>query len=182
MVPRSPPRASRTPPSLNFQWFLVNLRCLVLVVFVALWICSFVLACQRLKENKPTKQQQLPKTGVQNWPKIMKKWRPGGSRRLLGEILGPFWSQGSPGDEKEPKTDLEDPPPRDPVGKQILTFCRFCGAFSRCFFECRFGMSSGPILSGFGEFFKEIFEYFFIIFRCEAKAVKCHSTLVFTVV
>ena len=100
----------------------------------------------------------------------------------MGEVLGPFWFQGSPGDEKDPKTDLEDPPPRDPVGEQILTFCRFCGAFSCCFFECRFGRSSGPILSGFGEVFKEIFEHFFIIFRCEAKAAKCHSTLVFTVV
>ena len=77
---------------------------------------------------------------------------------------------------------LGDPLPRDPVGKQILTFSRFCGVFSCCFFECRFGRSSGPILSGFGEVFKEIFEHVFIIFRCEAEAVKRYSTLVFTVV
>ena len=100
----------------------------------------------------------------------------------MGEVLGPFWFQGSSGDEKESKTDLEDPPPRDPVGEQISTFCRFCGAFSCCFFECRFGKSPGSILSGFGEVFKEIFEHCFIIFRCEAKAAKCHSTFVFTVV
>ena len=37
-------------------------------------------------------------------------------------------------------------------------------------------------LNGFGEVFKEIFELVFLIFRCEAKAAKCHSTSLFTVV
>ena len=82
----------------------------------------------------------------------------------MGEVLGPFWFQGSSGDEKDSKTDLEDPPPRDPVGEQISTFCRFCGAFSCCFFECRFGRRPGPILNGFGEVFREIVEYVFMIF------------------
>ena len=26
----------------------------------------FVLACERLKENKPTKRQQIPKSGIKN--------------------------------------------------------------------------------------------------------------------
>ena len=96
----------------------------------------------------------------------------------LGTILVPRVARR----RKRPENGLGDPPPRDPVGEQILTFCRFCGAFSCCFFECRFGRSLGPILSGFGEVFKEIFEHFFIIFQCEARAAKCHSTFVFTVV
>ena len=76
----------------------------------------------------------------------------------MGEVLGPLWPPGAPGDEKEPKTDELQPPPRDPVGDQILTFCRVCGSFSCCFFESRFGRSPGSILSGFGEVFQEIFE------------------------
>ena len=32
----------------------------------------FVLACGRLKENKPTKRQKLPKTDIENLPKIIK--------------------------------------------------------------------------------------------------------------
>ena len=107
---------------------------------------------------------------------------PGGVPEALGRGLGTILVPRVVRRRKRLENGLGGPPPRDPVGEQISTFCRFCGAFSCCFFECRFGRSPGSILSGFGEVFKEIFDHFFIIFRCEAKAAKCHSTLVFTVV
>ena len=37
------------------------------------------------------------------------------------------------------------------------------------FVECRFGRSSGPILSGFGEVFKEIFGHFLLFFEVKRK-------------
>ncbi len=56
----------------------------------------FVLACQSLQENEPTKRQKLPKTGIKNWAKIVQNRRPEGSWRLLGEVLGPLWVPGVP--------------------------------------------------------------------------------------
>ena len=47
---------------------------------------------------------------------------PGGVPEALGEVLGPFWLPGAPGDEKESKTGLGDPPPRDPVVRQNSNF------------------------------------------------------------
>ena len=123
-------------------------------------LCSLFFVPQGSKKTNPQSNNNY------------QKWRPkltGNHEKVLGEVLGPFWFQGSPGDEKDPKTDLATPPPRDPVGEQILTFCRFCGAFSCCFFECRFGRSSGPILSGFWEVFKESFEHFSLFFDVKRK-------------
>jgi len=107
---------------------------------------------------------------------------PGGVPEALGRGLGTILVPRGAQRRKSAENGLEDPPPRDPVGQQFLTFYRFCESFSCCFFECRFGRRPGPILSGFGDVFGEIFEHFFTSFRCEAKAVKCHSTLLFTVV
>ena len=91
--------------------------CLLRSLFFVL--CSSFHKAQRKQTHKAT---TTTKNGVQNWPKIMKKWRPGGSRRLLGEVLGPFWFQGSPGDEKDPKTDLATPPPGTRLGSKFWLF------------------------------------------------------------
>ena len=60
----------------------------------------------------------------------------GKSRRLLGEVSGPFWHPGVP--QRCPKdararksleAGLEDPLPETQLGDQIRTFCRFCVSF-----------------------------------------------------
>ena len=89
---------------------------------------------------------------------------PGGVPETLVGSLGTILVPRVARRRKRAENGLGDPPPRDPVGEQILTFCRFCGSFSCCFFECRFGRRPGPILSGFGEVFKEIIEHVFMIF------------------
>ena len=96
--------------------------------------------------------------------KHLSKWRPEGFLEALGGGLGTILVPRVARRRKRLENGLGDPPPRDPVGEQISTFCRFCGAFSCCFFECRFGRSPGSILSGFGEVFKEFFEYVFWFF------------------
>jgi hypothetical protein len=144
-------------------------------------LCSLFFVPQGSKKTNPQSNNNYQKRR----PKLTgnhEKVTPGGVPEALGGGLGTILVPRVARRRKRPENGLGDPPPRDPVGEQILTFCRFCGAFSCCFFECRFGRSPGSILSGFGEVFKEIFEHFFIIFRCEAKAAKCHSTLLFTVV
>ena len=89
---------------------------------------------------------------------------PGGFLEALGGGLGTILVPRGARRRKRAENGLGDPPPRHPVGEQILTFCRFCGSFSCCFFECRFGRPPGPILSGFGKVFKDIFEFVLMVF------------------
>ena len=68
----------------------------------------FVLAWQRLKENKPTKQQQLPKTGIE-FIENLGKLTPGGVPEALGgglgTILAPGGDPGCPRDARSRKSD-----------------------------------------------------------------------------
>ena len=96
---------------------------------------------------------------IENHEKVTPGGGPGGSWEGSWDDFG---SKGRPETKMNRKRTWR-PPPRDSVGQQILNFSRFCGSFSCCFFECRFGRSPGPILSGF-EVFKEIFEHVFMIF------------------
>ena len=51
----------------------------------------FVLACQSLQENEPTKRQKLQKTGIKKLQKIVQNRRPEGSRSPQGTIFKGFW-------------------------------------------------------------------------------------------
>ena len=69
----------------------------------------FVLACEGLKENKPTKRQKLPKTGIKKLPKIIKKLTPGGgpggSWGRSWDYFGPGGDPGCPRDARSRKSD-----------------------------------------------------------------------------
>ena len=122
----------------------------------------------------------------QKLSKNHQKLRPGGVPEALGgglgTILAPKGVPGTPGDEKGRKRTSYNPPQGPSWETKFGLFVDSVGLFSSRFFDCRFGRFPGRILSGFGEVFGQIFEYFFVNCRCEAEAAKSHSTLLFTVV
>ena len=87
----------------------------------------------------------------------------GGSWRLLGEVLGPFWSPGAPGDEEESKTDTLDLSPGTQLGHQIRTFCRFRESLS-VFFSF-FSLFPSVVLEGFRAHFRCIWGVFRNVFK-----------------
>ena len=131
-------------------------------------LCSLFFVPQGSKKTNPQSnnkyQKRRPKL-TENHEKVT----PGGVPEARGGGLGTILVPRVVRRRKRLENGLGGPPPRDPVGEQISTFCRFCGAFSCCFFECRFGRSPGSILSGFGEVFKEIFERFLLFFDVKRK-------------
>ena len=95
-------------------------------------LCSLFFVPQGSKKTNPQSNNNYQKRR----PKLTgnhEKVTPGGSRRLLGEVLGPFWFQGSPGDEKDPKTDLATPPPGTRLGSIFLLFVDSVVLFSAVF-------------------------------------------------
>ena len=103
------------------------------------------------------KTRKSSKKGITNLVKIIKNWGPEGSRRLLGEVLGPFWhprvSQGRP-DTKKCWNRNSRTPPGAQLGDQIRTFCRYWRSFFPSFFWLSFWEVSGSnFFSGFGVFF-----------------------------
>jgi len=77
-------------------------------------VCPAGSPCHRAR-NGPQNDKNHKK-GIRNLGKICKNWCPEKSRRLLEDVLGPFWFQEASRDEKAQKTDLRTPP-RDPVGQ-----------------------------------------------------------------
>ena len=130
-------------------------------------LCSSFHKAQRKQTHKAT---TTTKNDVQNWPKIMKKGRPGGSRRLLGEVFGlfrcpgcPRGVPGTPGAEKVTKSSsilrcfLVFWAPQNHT---FSVFFDFCVVFWGMFFGSGFWRPPGIIFKGFGGGFRGVFSCF----------------------
>ena len=136
-------------------------------------LCSGVAKAQRKQTHKAT---TTTKNGVQNWAEIMKKWRPGGSRRLLGEVLGQFWLPGvpqrGPRDAGSRKSDEKFVHPPFvpylfcPLKSHIFDVFRFFQCFWGDVFRKRFLEASGHHFWRILEWFPTCFFVFF--WRCWA--------------
>ena len=101
-------------------------------IYIYIYIHIYPVALRAAPATAPGMGPRTMKTtekGIRNLVKIVKNWCPGGSRRLLGEVLGAFWFQGAPGDEKESKTDLRTPPPGSQLGNKFWLFVDSVGFF-----------------------------------------------------
>ena len=111
-IPATVPTAFFVLCSLFFVlcWVSFVVCCLWLFVVWCVVCCWLSVACplpptrddkqlwrkwpQTTTKEHPKVHQKIINKIIRNLPNIVKNWGSGGSRRLLGEVLGPFWPPG----------------------------------------------------------------------------------------